>query len=171
MGAIAGVYFLDGRPATAEMVDRMLSRLRHRGRMAGSWHHRSVGLGSCAPGATPRGCGPLILQRGPSVLALAVDARLEEREELRAQLEIPEGEVSDDELILGAYRALGVRCADALRGDFSFAIWDESRRRLFCARDSHGVKPFFYFYLPPLFVFASEMKSLNTHPEVPRRLN
>jgi asparagine synthase (glutamine-hydrolysing) len=33
-----------------------------------------------------------------------------------------------------------------LIGDFAFAIWDTRQRRLFCARDQIGTKPFFYAY-------------------------
>jgi len=59
-----------------------------------------------------------------------------------------------------------------LRGMFAFAIWDRKARTMFLARDHVGVKPMFYALLPNgLFVFGSELKSIMTHPELPRKLN
>ena len=43
---------------------------------------------------------------------------------------------------------------------FAFALWDERRKRLFCARDRFGIKPFYYAVVGDLFVFASEAKAL-----------
>jgi len=43
---------------------------------------------------------------------------------------------------------------------FAFAIWDKSRRRLFCARDRVGIKPFNYFFDGNTFIFASEIKAI-----------
>jgi asparagine synthase (glutamine-hydrolysing) len=68
--------------------------------------------------------------------------------------------VSDTECILATYDRHGVECLDRLRGMFAFALWDEPRRRLFCARDRFGIKPFYYAVVGNLFVFASEAKAL-----------
>ena len=43
---------------------------------------------------------------------------------------------------------------------FAFAIWDERRQRLFCARDRFGIKPFYYTIVDGTFYFASEAKAL-----------
>ena len=51
---------------------------------------------------------------------------------------------SDTEVILAAYDRWGVDCLDHLRGMFAFAIWDERRKKLFCARDRFGIKPFYW---------------------------
>jgi asparagine synthase (glutamine-hydrolysing) len=67
---------------------------------------------------------------------------------------------SDTECILAAYDRYGVDCLDQLRGMFAFALWDERRQRLFCARDRFGIKPFYYAVIGDLFVFASEAKAL-----------
>jgi asparagine synthase (glutamine-hydrolysing) len=67
---------------------------------------------------------------------------------------------SDTECILAAYERHGDACLDHLRGMFAFALWDEKRKRLFCARDRFGIKPFFYAVVDGVFYFASEAKAL-----------
>ena len=69
-------------------------------------------------------------------------------------------EVGDGQLILAAYARWGEECVDHLDGDFAFAIWDERRRRLFCARDHFGIKPFYYCFQQGAFLFASEIKGI-----------
>ncbi|HEY4644485.1 MAG TPA: asparagine synthase (glutamine-hydrolyzing), partial [Bacteroidota bacterium] len=68
---------------------------------------------------------------------------------------------SDTEVILALYDRLGEQFVDHLPGMFAFAIWDESRQLLICARDRFGEKPFYYaFGTNGEFLFASEVKSL-----------
>lgn len=67
---------------------------------------------------------------------------------------------SDTECILAAYAKHGKACLDQLRGMFAFALWDEKRQRLFCARDRFGIKPFYYTEVEGVFYFASEAKAL-----------
>ena len=68
---------------------------------------------------------------------------------------------SDTEVILAAYARHGMATAQHLPGMFAFAIWDETRHRLLCARDRFGEKPF-YFAMPQpgVIVFASELKAI-----------
>ncbi len=67
---------------------------------------------------------------------------------------------SDTECILAAYDKYGEDCLGHLRGMFAFAIWDESKQSLFCARDRFGIKPFYYCMVDDVFYFASEAKAL-----------
>ena len=78
---------------------------------------------------------------------------------------------SDTEVILKAYHKWGKECLKHFRGMFSFAIWDESKQELFCARDHFGIKPFYFMQLKDGFYFASETKALlpflkNIHPDL-----
>jgi asparagine synthase (glutamine-hydrolysing) len=67
---------------------------------------------------------------------------------------------SDTECILAAYAKFGNECLDYFRGMFAFAIWDETKQLLFCARDRFGIKPFYYTIVDEVFYFASEAKAL-----------
>ncbi len=67
---------------------------------------------------------------------------------------------SDTECILAAYDRYGAECLSHFRGMFAFALWDERKQRLFCARDRFGIKPFYYAVVEGIFYFASEAKAL-----------
>ncbi|MDO9574709.1 MAG: asparagine synthetase B, partial [Candidatus Contubernalis sp.] len=73
---------------------------------------------------------------------------------------------SDTETLLTAFMEWGENCLLRLNGIFAFAIWDEMEQSLFLARDRLGVKPLFYYPLDDGLLFASEPKSILTHPEV-----
>jgi asparagine synthase (glutamine-hydrolysing) len=78
----------------------------------------------------------------------------------------------DTEVLLAAYRQWGEACLDRLNGMFAFAILDSGQRRLFCARDRAGERPFYYYLDREHFVFASEVKSVMAFgPPVPRAPN
>lgn len=89
--------------------------------------------------------------------------------ELRAELE----EIgyrfetsTDTEVVLAAYSEWGENCLSKLNGMWAFAIWDRTRKQLFCARDRFGIKPFYYYWDGKLFLFASEIKAILAHPAV-----
>jgi asparagine synthase (glutamine-hydrolysing) len=78
---------------------------------------------------------------------------------------------SDTEVLLESFRAWGEACVERLSGMFAFAIWDHRERRLFCARDRAGEKPFYWALLGDSFIFASELKALLEWPGFERQLN
>jgi asparagine synthase (glutamine-hydrolysing) len=79
---------------------------------------------------------------------------------------------SDTEVILAAYEKWGEDCVNHLRGMFSFAIWDEKKGHVFCARDRFGIKPFYYTQQGNVFYFASEAKTLLPFlPEIRTNVN
>lgn len=73
---------------------------------------------------------------------------------------------SDTETLLHGYEQWGPDVVKRFRGMFAFAIWDRNEKKLFCARDRLGIKPFYYFWNGRLFAFASEIKALLEHPEI-----
>ncbi|OSM01922.1 putative asparagine synthase [Magnetofaba australis IT-1] len=78
---------------------------------------------------------------------------------------------SDNEVILHAYAQWGRACLPRLTGMFAFALWDETRQRLWLARDRMGMKPLFLYQGDGVLAFGSEIKALLAHPEVPRALD
>lgn len=71
---------------------------------------------------------------------------------------------SDTEVLLALYDAEKENCLQLLDGMFSFAIYDSKEKKVFCARDRFGEKPFFYtFKKNNSFVFASEIKALKAY--------
>ncbi|MFZ0394362.1 MAG: asparagine synthase (glutamine-hydrolyzing) [Terracidiphilus sp.] len=67
---------------------------------------------------------------------------------------------SDSEIALHLYEDFSVHCLHHLRGEFALVLWDESRRRLFAARDRFGIKPLFYAWHQNALILASEVKAL-----------
>jgi len=76
---------------------------------------------------------------------------------------------SDTEVLLAAWQHWGEAALTRFSGQFAFAIYDRETGRLFAARDPAGEKPFFYRQADNGLVFASELKALLAHPEMPRR--
>ncbi len=67
---------------------------------------------------------------------------------------------SDTEVVLKAFRRWGPDALTRFNGMFAFAIWDNTDKRLFCARDRIGIKPFYYTITSGMFLFASDIKAL-----------
>lgn len=68
---------------------------------------------------------------------------------------------TDTEVVLAMYQKSGANLLQELPGMFAFAIWDDKKQELFCARDRFGEKPFYYaFGKNNEFIFASEIKAI-----------
>jgi asparagine synthase (glutamine-hydrolysing) len=75
---------------------------------------------------------------------------------------------SDVEIIPYLYELRGVSSFALLRGEFAFALFDCEKQFLYLVRDRFGIKPLYYHATSSTVVFASEIKALFAHPDVPR---
>ncbi|HWO21450.1 MAG TPA: asparagine synthase (glutamine-hydrolyzing) [Kofleriaceae bacterium] len=89
--------------------------------------------------------------------------RLDDRHRFRSR--------TDTEVIVHLYEERQLRVVDALDGMFAFGLWDGARRQLVLARDRMGKKPLYYTVAAGRLLFASEIKALLAHPDVPRWLD
>jgi asparagine synthase (glutamine-hydrolysing) len=171
VSAIAGLLFFDGAPVPPGLVDKLTQRMASAGPDAQDvWVAGSMALGHCLLRTTPEARierQPLASRDGRFVLAW--DGRLDNRVELRDELEAAGRAVRDDsdaELALQAFTAWGADCPRRFLGDFAFAVFDCQEKTLFCARDHVGARPFFYVQNQRFFAFASEDEPLVTLPGV-----
>jgi asparagine synthase (glutamine-hydrolysing) len=176
MSAIFGIYTTDNHMVQAESLKRMADELSYRGPDGvHTWQQEAVGLGHCILRTTPKAS----LEHLPytdqeNELTITADARIDNREELAELLGIKKhflNLIDDSQLIIAAYRKWGVDCCIKLLGDFSFAIWDGRLKRLFCARDAIGIKPFYYSNTHQSFTFCSDLKPLVTSLPSPPPIN
>lgn len=178
MCGIAGIIRFDNKPIDIDEMDAMLSKLVHRGK-----DHCQVVMGSSDSSSNSqlsRKANVALGHRRLSIIDLSEAAsqpmeyddgmlwlifngEIYNYVELRDEL-IALGHKfrtrSDTEVILVAYKQWGDECVEHLNGMFAFALWDEFRQRLFCARDHLGIKPFYFYQTTEFIAFASESKSL-----------
>jgi len=176
MSGFAGFVSTGEDAPDPRLLERMAARLAFRGPDATQIWSRA-GAGFCFT----------LLRTGPAPQAseqpctldgrvwLLGDVRLDGREELRHELEqrdesIP-ASATDEELVLRAWRQWGEAGLPKLLGDFSFALWDEAARQLWCVRDLIGARPFFYAQSADGFYFSNTLEVVRLAPGVSLELD
>lgn len=166
MCGIAGILSLDKSNITEVSLKKMTDSLYHRGPDGGGlWIDTisNIGLGHrrlSIIDLSEAGKQPMhYLER----YTITFNGEIYNYIELRTLL-LTKGYVfktsTDTEVLLALFDHKGYDCLELLDGMFAFAIWDKHTKKLFCARDRFGEKPFYYFKDNYSFVFASEIKAL-----------
>ena len=176
MSGIAGIIQQKGNPVDRRLLESMTMKMAARGPDdLQIWSKDHIGLGHALLQTTvdtPATRQPRSLD---GCIRITADARIDGRQELYAALEdrrqILGGNPADVDLILAAYCKWGRNCVHHLLGDFAFALWDEDRQELFCARDPFGIKPFYYCRIPKGVIVGNTLESLLLHPDVSPTLN
>jgi asparagine synthase (glutamine-hydrolysing) len=172
MCGICGIVDVEDSPRF-EDVDPMTAALAHRGPDMGGLKrfpqcalgHRRLSIIDLSESAGQ----PMLSEDGET--ALVFNGEIYNHRELRKDLESKGKRFrtnSDTEVVLQLFIERGYETPNLLNGMFSFAVWDNRRRRLFAARDRLGKKPFYYFSAPNFLAFASELSSLALCRRVPR---
>lgn len=154
------------RPVQPEALERAVRALEHRGPDGqGTWIDpaRRVGLGHARLSVIDLQTGAQPLSSEDGRIRAVVNGELYGFEALRDRLQA-RGHVfrtrTDAEVLVHLYQEHGPACLDHLRGEFAFALWDEDRELLFCARDRLGAKPLFFARRGSELLVASEVKAL-----------
>lgn len=163
MSGFFGIFNRNGKPVDKNIAQDMM-------KVVSSWEpdeqnlwcEGSVALGHSMLWNTPESkYEHLPLQE--DVYILTMDARIDNRDELVNEIELPDkplSQIGDSEFILGAYKKWGEECPKHLLGDFAFVVWDEKKEQIFCARDHVGIKSFYYYVDDNLVVFSNDIETI-----------
>lgn len=176
MCGIAGIFHLNGAPASSVILKRMTDKIAHRG-PDGEGHYVDgpTGLGHrrlAIIDLSPAGHQPM--QTSDAALVLTYNGEIYNFKELRTELESLGHQFrsrTDSEVVLHAYAQWGGDCVTRFNGMFAFAVWDKQRQELFIARDRYGIKPLYYAFFDATFLFGSEQKAILQHPVCKREMD
>jgi asparagine synthase (glutamine-hydrolysing) len=173
MCGISGIFNLNGEPVSPDVLQKMTEVIAHRGPDSDGYYvDKLIGLGHkrlAILDLTPSGHQPM--HDDSEDFWIVYNGELYNHEDIRVDLEKAGYQFfsrSDTETVLLAYKEWGAACLERFNGMFAFAIWDKKARELFLARDRFGVKPVYYYFDRERFIFASEIKAILEHPDIPR---
>ncbi|NWF35522.1 asparagine synthase-related protein [Mariprofundus sp. KV] len=163
----ASLNLIDQQPAGCERIEKMLEASAY-------WRPDATHQLSSCDHACRMARASLIntrqsrlesVHRDSSGNMITANARLDNRDELAGQLEIPANELeqhADGMLILLAYKRWGEACPKQLLGDFAFVIYDAVQDKVFAARDHFGVKVLFYTRTESEWLLSNEHNAFFT---------
>lgn len=161
------------------MIGRMVQALHHRGPdAAGNWvdERNGVALGHARLSIidlSTEGSQPMVSASGRYVITY--NGEVYNFQELRRELDGRGHKFrghSDTEVMLAAFDDWGMeKSLDRFVGMFAFGVWDTLERRLTLARDRLGKKPLYFGWMGSTFLFGSELKALQTHPDFQGEIN
>ena len=175
-GIVGIVDIRDKRQIDRDLLEKMNSSQIHRGPDDGRVHvEPGVGLGHRRLAIIDLSTGQQPMYNEDETVVVVYNGEIYNHDVLRKELESC-GHIfrthCDTEVVVHAWEEWGEDCVKRFNGMFSFALWDRNRSALFLARDRLGIKPLYYAELSSgLVIFASELKALLLHSELPRRLD
>ncbi len=176
MCGIVGIANADSRAVSREVLEKMNSCIVHRGPDDDGFYVReNVGLAMRRLSIIDVAHGKQPIHNQDKTKWIVFNGEIYNFQELRKDLE-KQGDRfytnSDTEVIVQLYDKYGADCVEHLRGMFAFAIWDETDKSLFIARDRIGKKPLLYsLQANGDLIFGSEFRALLAHPCVSREVD
>lgn len=144
-------------------LERMVRTLDHRGPDGSGTHlYQNCGLGHSRLAIVDLETGQQPMLSSDGSFAVTFNGEIYGYRDIRARFATyPFRTSSDTEVILALYERYGPDMLRHLPGMFAFAIWDDDKQQLFCARDRFGEKPLYYALTSSgAFVFGSELKAI-----------
>ncbi|HSK74159.1 MAG TPA: asparagine synthase (glutamine-hydrolyzing) [Pyrinomonadaceae bacterium] len=176
MCGITGFVYANSRKANREILEKMNQCIVHRGPDEdGFYLKENVALAMRRLSIIDLAGGQQPIFNEDRSKVIVYNGEVYNFQSLRNDLE-KEGHKfqtnSDTEVILHLYDKHGADCLQFLRGMFAFAIWDETEKSLFLARDRVGKKPLLYSHQPNGdLIFGSEFRALLEHPAISREVD
>ena len=172
MCGICGVIHFDGKPVTRHLLQPMNDLLRHRGPDGeGYFIEANYGLAMRRLKIIDIAGSDQPLFSEHASIVVIFNGEVYNYRALRDDLAGRGHRFKTDgdgETVAHLYEEYGAAALEHLRGMYAIALWDRPQGRLLLARDRMGQKPLYYFQNERIFVFASEIKALLAHPDVPR---
>ena len=177
MCGITGIVDVAERSAINQsLIKAMNDSLTHRGPDGDGFHFEpGVGLGHRRLSIIDLEGGKQPLYNEDETVVVTYNGEIYNFQELATELQSLGHEFRthcDTEVIVHAWEEWGTDCLQRFNGMFAFALWDRNRETVFLARDRLGIKPLYYARLTNgQLIFASELKALMHHPDMPRELD
>ncbi|MCU7925534.1 MAG: asparagine synthase (glutamine-hydrolyzing) [Candidatus Thiodiazotropha sp. (ex Dulcina madagascariensis)] len=176
MCGVAGIINLrEGVPPSRNELEGMIHAVHHRGPDGyGFFCHDKLGLAHARLSIIDLIGGDQPIHNEDQSVQVVFNGEIFNYLELRAQLERQGHRFythSDTEVIVHLYEQYGLEFVAHLNGQFAIALWDNHKQKLVLARDRAGIRPLFYVETGGRLYFASEVKSLFSHPAIPRKID
>jgi asparagine synthase (glutamine-hydrolysing) len=174
MCGIAGFTHFQRKPP-ASVLRRAVQSLYHRGPDQQGLHEAAnASLGAVRLKIIDLGGGdqPIRTENGDTVIAF--NGEIYNHAEIRKELESLGHKFEshcDTEVALRAFAQWDTECFARFRGMFGAAFWRDQEDRLVIVRDRLGIKPLYYAVHNGDLHFASELKAIFEHPDIPRRIS
>ncbi len=166
MCGISGIIHFGRIQDAPARVRSSIDQISHRGPDGtGFWHNQDVSFGFTRLSIVDLEHGIQPMSNEDGQVMVIFNGEIYNHRELRKELEKKghyfKTDHSDTEVIVHGYEEWGNELPLRLNGMFAFAVWDNSKRSVFLARDRYGIKPLYIAKTREnSWVFSSEIRGI-----------
>lgn len=175
MCGIAGVVSFTGE-VDPQLLVAMGDRLEHRGPDdRATWRNstKNIGFSHRRLSIIDLAGSPQPMTSAQGTATICFNGEIFNYQQLRSLWDYPYTTNGDTETLLAGYVNKPDSFVHDLRGQFAFAIFDETTQTLHLYRDRLGILPLYYYKTDDTLIFASEIKALlpaiGSMPEIDRK--
>ena len=175
MCGIAGLIDFNSAQPDEAILRRMLGLVSHRGPDSfGIYLSNNAGLANARLSIIDLSGGDQPIHNEDQTVWVVYNGEIFNYPELRRDLEARGHKFytrTDTEIIAHLYEDRGPNLFKNVNGEFAFALWDRTKKRLLLGRDRFGIRPLFYYHTVGRLLFGSEVKSIFADSRVPRAID